>query len=205
MQRDFRNVTIIGILVGILAQPILGNIPALESALMNNNMLIRVGVLIAFSILAPLALYITYLLGKLMPVFYQFGKFAAVGVLNTFVDIGVFNLETFMYGAIPTGTMFAVMKGISFLGATTNSFLWNKHWTFKADGAAQAGETVKFYIVAVGGFLINVGVSTFVFKSGGADPSHLWTNVLSPGIGVASAFLWDFLGYKFLVFKRSNR
>ena len=204
MKKDFINVTAIGILVGLLAQPILANVPALENALAGNNALIRIGVLIAFAVLAPLALYMAYLLGKIIPVLYQFGKFAAVGVLNTFVDVGVFNLETFMYGAVPTGTMFAVMKGISFIGATTNSFFWNKYWTFKANGTAKAGETIKFYIVAIGGFLINVGVSTLVFKSGGVNPSPLWTNILSPAAGVAGAFLWDFLGYKFVVFAKKK-
>ena len=196
-KKDFINVTLIGALVGLLAQPILAN------AVADVTPIIRIGVFLGFLVLAPFALFITSLLGKFVSaVLYQFGKFAAVGVLNTFVDLGVFNLCTFFYGAVPSGTFFSLFKGLSFVGATTNSFFWNKYWTFHSGEAPQPGQVTKFYVVAVGGLVINVIVATLVFKSGGVDPSPFWTNILSPMVGVASAFLWDFLGYKFLVFKK---
>ncbi len=205
MKKDFQLVTVIGGLVGLLAQPILGSVPALQHAMQGSTApLLRIGVFLAFLFLAPTALFIASLLGKFVSaVLYQFAKFAAVGVLNTFVNVGVFNILTFLYGATPSGVVFSVIKGLSFIGATTNSFFWNKYWTFSAPGSSREKEATKFYIVAVGGFIIDNIVSTLVFKSGGTNPSNFWTNIVSPMSGVAGAFLWDFLGYKFLVFKKS--
>ena len=145
-----------------------------------------------------------YLLGKRLPVLYQFGKFASVGVLNTFVDVGVLNLEIATMGT-PGAWAYRIFKAISFLAATTNSFFWNKFWTFGSQEPANASQTMKFYLVAIGGFLINVGVASYIF-SGIARPlsvsPNLWANIGAIA-GVASAFLWDFLGYKYLVFKKT--
>jgi len=136
-------------------------------------------------------------------VLYQFGKFAAVGTLNTFVDIGVLNLEILIFGT-PAAWPYRIFKAISFLAATTNSFFWNKFWTFDSRGPANPAQTIKFYLVAIGGFLINVGIASYVF-SGVARPvaisANLWANIGALA-GVASGFLWDFLGYKYVVFKK---
>ncbi len=200
-RRDLFAITIIGAAVGLLSQPIL--VTMADSLGINLTLLVRLGVFVAFTVLAPLALFILSFAGKFVPVLYQFGKFAAVGVLNTFVDVGVLNLEILAFGT-PEAWPYRIMKGVSFLAATTNSFLWNKFWTFDSRGPANSRETIKFYAVAVGGFLINVGIASYVF-SGIARPEsitpNLWANIGAMA-GVASAFIWDFLGYKYLVFRK---
>ena len=165
---------------------------------------LRIGVFIGFVILAPLALLILSYLGKFIPVLYQFGKFASVGVLNTFVDIGVLNLEILALGT-PGAWTYRIFKAVSFFAATTNSFLWNKFWTFDSHEPANPAQTVKFYAVAVVGFFLNVGLASYVF-SGVARPEgislNLWANIGAIA-GVAAAFVWDFLGYKYFVFKKT--
>lgn len=198
---DWWAIIIIGAAVGLLSQPILANIAG--SFHIDLTFAVRVGVFVGFMILAPLALFILYLLGKWLPVLYQFGKFAAVGVLNTFVDIGVLNLEILTFGT-PTTWPYRIFKAVSFFAATTNSFLWNKFWTFNSQEPANPSQTIKFYAVAIGGFLINVGVASYVFSGIAAPTSispNLWANI-GAIVGVAAAFLWDFLGYKYLVFKK---
>lgn len=194
-------IVIIGAAVGLLSQPILANVAG--SFNLNLTLTLRMVVFLGFAILAPLALFILYLVGKILPVLYQFGKFAAVGVLNTFVDIGVLNLEILAFGT-PAAWPYRVFKAVSFLAATTNSFFWNKFWTFDSREPANPSQTIKFYLVAIGGFLINVGVASYVF-SGVARPAaisaNLWANI-GAMVGVASGFLWDFLGYKYVVFKK---
>lgn len=200
-KKDLLIVTGLGAAIGVLSQAILGNLmdevyrlfPAPSGT-------IRLAAFAFFTLLAPSALYIASIVGKLIPVLYQFAKFAAVGTLNTFVDLGVFNLETLLVGGQPSSTLFAVLKGISFLAGTTNSFFWNKYWTFGGAGDGKAVEVVKFYVIAIAGFFLNVGVATLVFRSG--TPTEVWTNIVAPLSGVLSAFLWNFLGYKFLVFKK---
>ncbi len=198
-RRDWTAIVVIGAAVGLLSQAILANVAPFPLTLAA-----RVGMLVGFTILAPLALVVLYAIGKFVPVLYQFGKFAAVGILNTFVDVGVLNLEILIAGA-PGAWGYRAMKAVSFLAATTNSFLWNKFWTFDSREPANAPETFKFYAVAVVGFLLNVGMASVVFTNVG-HPASLsdkqWANV-SALSGVAASFLWDFLGYKYLVFKRN--
>jgi len=204
-RNDCYAVTAIGAAVGLLIQPILVNLSSF-AILAHPTIKLRLGIFIFFTVLAPLALWILSLLGKLAPVIYQFGKFAAVGVLNTFIDLGVLNLEIFLTG-IAGGLGYAVFKGISFLCATTNSFFWNKYWTFNAKETATGAETGKFYIFAAIGWVINVSLATFVVN-GVARPLSLnprvWANI-GALCGVAGAFLWDFVAYKFFVFKKSSR
>ncbi len=201
-RNDWWAIVVIGAAVGLLSQPILANVAG--SFHMNLTFGVRAGVFLGFVAAAPLALFILYLLGKLIPVLYQFGKFAAVGVLNTFMDIGVLNLEIVMFGT-PGVWGYRIMKGVSFLAATTNSFFWNKFWTFSSHEPANTAQTVTFYAWAVGGFLINVGIASYVFSGIAAPASvsqNLWANV-GAITGVASGFLWDFLGYKYVVFKKA--
>ncbi len=198
---DWWAIVVIGAVVGLLSQAILANVAG--SLHLNLTFALRAGILVGFIVLAPLALFILYLLGKLVPVLYQFGKFAAVGVLNTFVDIGVLNLEILVFGT-PAAWPYRIFKAISFLAATTNSFLWNKFWTFNSREPANANQTVKFYLVAIVGFCLNVGLASYVFSNVSRPTTispNLWANV-GAIVGVAAAFLWDFLGYKYLVFKK---
>lgn len=201
-RRDWWSIIIIGAAVGLLSQPIVANVAG--SFHLDLTLGLRIGIFLGFLVLAPLALLILSFIGKFVPVLYQFGKFAAVGVLNTFVDVGILNLEIMAFGT-PAAWPYRIMKAVSFLTATTNSFLWNKFWTFNSQEPANPSQTAKFYAVAVGGFIINVGVASYVF-SGIAAPAgispNLWANIGAIA-GVASGFLWDFLGYKYVVFKKA--
>jgi putative flippase GtrA len=201
-KRDLWAIVIIGAAVGLLSQPILANVAG--SLNIDLTLGVRVGIFFTFTILAPLALFTFSLLGRFLPVLYQFGKFAAVGVLNTFVDVGVLNLEILAFGT-PGAWPYRIFKAVSFLAATTNSFLWNKFWTFDSREPANTSQTIKFYAVAVGGFLLNVGLASYVFtnvaRPEGISP-NLWANIGALA-GVAAAFLWDFLGYKYLVFRKT--
>lgn len=199
-------VTIIGGLVGILSQPVLANlIQSIQEIIPTNSAYIRLGFFLFFLFLAPLALYIAYLVSKIISVIYQFAKFGAVGALNSFVDLGVFNLATFLYGVIPSTGLFAVFKAISFLSATTNSFFWNKKWTFDSRGKSGASQVAKFYTIAIIGGFLNVGVATFVKTLAPSGvPENIWVNLISPIAGIFSALFWNFIGYKFLVFKKED-
>lgn len=196
-RKDFKAVLVIGGGVGLLLQPILSNV-IMGTPLSGMD---RFGVFLFFLIFAPFALWISALISKLWKGFYQFAKFAAVGTLNSFIDIGILNLETFLYGSSFIGAiLFAVFKAISFLCATTNSFFWNKYWTFSAQQKPKAGEVTAFYVVAIVGWVLNVGLATLV-KVLGPD-SRIWVNLVAPLAGVAASFLWNFFGYKYFVFKK---
>jgi putative flippase GtrA len=205
-QRDFTTVTIIGFAIGLLAQPVLTNVFAATTPAL------RAGVAIGCTLFAPFALFVAHLLGKRALVLYQFAKFGAVGTLNTLIDLSILNLAILATG-IAAGWGYAALKGFSFLVAATNSFFWNKRWTFDAPALpvgrrepATLAEAAKFYGVAIVGWIVNVGTASFVVNGIGAPPLatlEQWANVGALA-GVAASFLWNFLGYKFWVFRRTS-
>jgi len=128
-------------------------------------------------------------------------KFILVGILNTFVDLGVLNLLIFTTG-IASGFGYSVFKGVSFTVAVVNSYILNKFWTFKTTGSFG-----KFFIVSLIGFGVNVGVASVVVNIIGNQllsfgvSEKIWANV---GAIAATfcAMIWNFIGYKFMVFKK---
>lgn len=167
---------------------------------------IHLGLLLA--VIVPIAaatcLYITSLIGKKVPVIFQAGKFVTVGISNTLIDWGVLNLQILLTG-ITAGLFYPVFKGVSFLIAIINSFLWNKFWTFKKGETEKTGtEFLQFLIVSGIGLGINVGIASLAVNvigpQGGISPK-IWATV---GALIATMFsmVWNFLGYKFIVFKK---
>jgi len=140
----------------------------------------------------------------------QFLKFGVVGVFNTLVDLGVFNLLIFLFGLVH-GPLFMVFKTISFTVAVTNSYFMNKHLVFKArhilnlNGNDRSREFSLFFVVSVLGLLLNVIVSYAVFMTGktiAPEASYyLFANV-GALLGSGVVMIWNFFGYKFLVFKK---
>ncbi|MDD2899906.1 MAG: GtrA family protein [Desulfuromonadaceae bacterium] len=70
----------------------------------------------------------------------EFIRFAAVGVLNTGVDMTIFFLFTWL------GVAYIGAQIISYSCGTANSYLLNKLWTFRSSGLSFT-EMVRFIIV----------------------------------------------------------
>lgn len=181
---------------------LIGELVAIALLLIGKNIQLAIPyawtLLIIFPLLSPAGLWVTYWIGKKWQFVFQAGKFSLVGALNTFIDLGVLNLLILLTG-IATGVGFSLFKAIAFITATVNSYYWNKLWTF----GSQKGNFMQFFVVSVIGFFINVGTASLVVNVigplGGIGP-ELWANI---GAITATfvALAWNFLGYKFLVFK----
>ena len=128
-------------------------------------------------------------------------KFVLVGGLNTLIDLGILYLLMKITG-IEKGLGWSIFKGVSFTAAVINSYILNKFWTFKATGSFG-----KFFIISLIGFAINVGVASLVVNvignpfvySGISD--KLWA-IAGSIIATFCTMAWNFIGYKFIVFKR---
>lgn len=204
-KKDLWLAVVIGAAVGALAQPMLSTLHgSLARFGVGSGAATRLGFFVFFLILAPVALWIAYLLGKMWGVLYQFAKFAAVGTLNSFIYFGVLNLLIALTG-IAKGTPYAFFVLLGFLLSTTNSFFWNKFWTFHSGDKASAEQAISFYAIAAGGALLNTGAATFLVNYV-AHPSvsdNLWANI-GALLGIGVSFLWNFLGYKYFVFAKKD-
>lgn len=135
----------------------------------------------------------------------EFIKFICVGLLNTAIDLAVLNALLLVFGVGVQGGLFSVFKAISFLVAVTNSFFFNKYWVFRNLNPLKIKESVMFFGVSTAGLFINVSVSSIVFFI----LTYVWA--VSPGLaanigalfGSGTVFLSNFLGYKFIVFKKT--
>ncbi|MBF0459235.1 MAG: GtrA family protein [Nitrospirae bacterium] len=136
----------------------------------------------------------------------QFIRFALIGALNTLVDLLVLNIETVLTG-MKTGTPYALQKGISFLFGVACSYYFNKHWAFKDKSKERQGLKFSLFMtISVAGALINVATAalsvTYLSPLINYEPltAQIWVNI-GALIGTAAALAWNFLGYKFFVFK----
>lgn len=177
---------------------------------------------VVLPILCLVGLYIAFLIGRKIAVFYQIGKFILVGGFNTLVDWGVLALMIFVFRQyflvepqdIFVGifafslTFYSLYKAISFVVAATNSYLWNKFWTFKRESTEKIGkEFAQFFTVTVIGFLVNVGIATSIFNYitpiGGLNYDQ-WAIIAAVFATIFSMF-WNFIGYKFIVFDSNQQ
>jgi putative flippase GtrA len=74
--------------------------------------------------------------------FEQFVKVGLVGVANTIVSFGLFNIFLWM------GWWSVAAVSVAFALTTFMSYLLNRIWTFEIkDGKVSGGETMRFYLV----------------------------------------------------------
>lgn len=198
-KRDYLFVIIIGFLVGWLIW-----LPAKNIGFAITPLRVATSV-VGFTLFAPFALFILKKLGKVWGIFEEFGKFAAVGTLNTLIDLGILNLEFIIFG-VSSGWYFSLFKAVSFVFATTNSYFWNKFWTFESGSKVTAKEYGHFFLFTLVGTLIDVGVASFIVNGihvPGGVSQKLWANI-GAVIAVFVSMLWNFVSYKLVVFKKDK-
>jgi len=159
---------------------------------------------IVFPILAIAALWIAYLIGKKFLFVFQIAKFLLIGVLATLLDLGVLNILMWISG-IAAGLGYTVFKSISFIVATIGKYFGNKFWAFKKmEKAGMRKEFSQFFLVTLIGFGLNVGIASLVVNVIGSQfglSATIWANV-GGIIAAFAAATWNFIGYKFIVFKK---
>lgn len=159
---------------------------------------------IILPILSVMGVLVAQFIGRKIPALFQLAKFVLVGALNTFVDLGILNLLMFIF-AVSTGWLYSIFKAISFICSVVNSYFWNKFWTYEQKETKVGGkEFGKFFLVAGTGFLLNVGIASFavnIIRPQFGLSKEIWANV-GAFIAIICVFMWNFLGYKFLVFKK---
>ncbi|MGH9789558.1 MAG: GtrA family protein [Candidatus Acidiferrales bacterium] len=136
-------------------------------------------------------------------------KFGIVGVLNTAIDLSLLTFLVLVTG-VPRGPLYALFKATSFLAAASNSYLWNRHWSFAPTRAAGTGrpvlearEFVRFLLLTAVGLGMSTTVATIlveIYQPLPPSTAAVWATGAGAIASVASA-VWDFCAYRYLVFK----
>lgn len=195
--RDLIFAAINGAFIGILAPYIFANLSV--------KLPVSQGVFaFIIALLSAIGVAVGYLLSRIKPFFFELAKFGLIGVANTIIDLGLFNLFIY-FSHISDGYIVSIFKSLSVLAAIISSFIWNKYWSFaKKDSANVKEEFAHFLMVSLIGLLLNVGITSFIINVitiPAGIPDKAWANV---GALTASALVltWNFVGYKFFVFKK---
>lgn len=192
---DFITALIIGELIALLSFGILKNLNLEKTSLYWIW-------LIFLPSFCSACLWFASVLSQKIKIIWQLAKFVLVGVLNTIVDIGVLNILILLSG-IASGASYSIFKGFSFILSVINSYFWNKHWTFEKKREKKPEEFLQFFIVSIVGFAINVISASLIVNLIGPQfglSSAIWANVGAIGAAFCG-MTWNFLGYKFIVFK----
>lgn len=211
--RDYYFGAAAGLLIGLLFLPVL-------KAAKPDFFSVKIAAVLVpfFTIATPIGLLVAHFIGRKIFLAWQFAKFVVTGGLNALVDLGVLSILVFFFRssfgvdakrtALSLGfaiTFYSIYKATSFIIANINSYFWNKYWTFEKKSTDKAGvEFFQFFIVSVVGFLVNVIVASFVFKSIPAAAglnSDQW-GLIGAAAGSIAGLAWNFIGYKFWVFKK---
>lgn len=208
---DYTIAGLIGFFAGIFAIPVLYNIHYIAagrlfpSVIDLRNPFILLSLPWILAICAVIGIVVMGILGRKSPFFIQFGKFAVVGVLNTAIDFGVLNIISLITGV--TGGL--VIGGINVPGvaiALTNAYFLNKFWVFRhRDNKGAFNDLPTFLLVSGLGVLGNSGIVIFAtsYLSIVSVSASLWLNIAKLCATIFS-LVWNFLGYKFVVFKSSE-
>lgn len=122
-------------------------------------------------------------------------RFGLVGILNTLVDFGLFNLLVLLL-ADPSGAALLACNAVAFLAANLCSYACNRSWTFALTGSASLREYSAYFGISLVGLLLNT--LALWLLTGGAAESYLQLNLAKAG-ATAVSMVWNFCGYRVLL------
>jgi len=158
-----------------------------------------------FPFLALFCLWIAYLIGKKYLFVYQLAKFLLIGACFAIFDLIILNILMERFGIKKEEELkYALFVTISFVIATTAKYIFDKYWAFEQKEKRELGkEFLKFFIITLISGGIQVGSASLIFSA----IAPFFVNELIAGNigkigGITLASAWNFVGYKFFVFKK---
>lgn len=200
--RDARNAGVIGAAAGLFAWYI-ASILNITAALARTALPI---LWLILGVLAPLGLWIASLLAQRIPALFQLAKYGLIGVLNTLLNLSIIN-----FLATLTGITAGIGAGLFVIGgfvvANTHSFFWNKYWTFAARSTEEAPvQYMEFLMVTAASSLMGAALvaalTHFIAPPLGLN-ARQWLN-LANVFAIIISLVWNFVGYKFFVFRKKR-
>jgi putative flippase GtrA len=136
--------------------------------------------------------------------FNQFWRFVIIGVINTVIDYAILLILSKLTG-ITGGSKIIPLNITSFTVATINSYYLNKHWAFADQSRHEQGKKFSlFLIVSIIGVTLNTTIVTLITSHISPMfglPPRVWL-IGSKLVATAASLVWNFVGYKIIVFKK---
>jgi putative flippase GtrA len=157
-----------------------------------------------FPILAIFAIFVAEIIGRKFLFVYQLAKFLLVGAFFAIFDLIILNsLMAFLGIGKEEVIKYTIFVTFSFIIATIFKYFANKYWAFeKLEKERMEKEFGIFFLVTAISGLIQIGVASLAFKFLVSFMSGLLAGNVGKIIGIVVASAWNFLGYKFFVFKK---
>lgn len=153
-----------------------------------------------------LGIYIADWLGSFSESLWQASKTILVGSLNILIETSLITIaQKILWTPDFVKEHYPVVISIIFLIAATNSYFWNKFWSFeKRDTEDKIKEAGKFYTITITGYILSVLISSTIAQR--VTPMFGCTtagwNLAANVIAAVIVFVYHFMGYKFIVFKK---
>jgi putative flippase GtrA len=159
---------------------------------------------IFFPVLAVFGIFVAEIIGRRLLFVYQLAKFVLVGTLFAVFDLIILNSLMVYFGISKEEILkYAIFVAASFTIATIFKYFANKYWTFeKFEKERMEREFGIFFLVTAISGVIQVGVASLLFKFLILAVSPLLAGNIGKILGIVVASAWNFLCYKFLVFKK---
>ncbi len=155
-------------------------------------------------VVSLVCLWLTYKIGKKLLFIFQGAKHFLVGAVATVIDLKLFEFLLWIFSAgIPLGTL--ASKSASFIISTFFKYWGNKYWAFqKHEKEDIHKEIIGFFSITLIGLAIDVMCFYYFARVIGPQfgfPEAIWIK-FSVIFAALAAALWNFVGYKFFVFKK---
>ena len=168
-----------------------------------NIKLCQIALFVILPLLSLFAIWLAQILGKRFLFIFQIAKFLLIGVLATLFHLLILNILMSAFG-VNQGLGYTLFVALAFLITTIAKYWGNKLWAFESSGTAKVGkEMTHFFVITLISLALNVLIASFIVNKIGPQfglSAVVWANV---GSIIASIIvsLWNFFGYKFIVFK----
>jgi len=159
---------------------------------------------ILFPVLAVFGIWIAEIIGRKFLFVYQLAKFLLVGAFFAVFDLIILNSLMAYFGITKEEILkYSIFVVISFIVVTTFKYFANKYWAFeKMEKERMEKEFGIFFLVTAISGIIQVSVASLLFKFLILAVSPLLAGNIGKILGIVVASIWNFLCYKFLVFKK---
>jgi putative flippase GtrA len=129
--------------------------------------------------------------------FHEVMKFGTVGLINFFLDVGLFN--ALVVGPLAHKPITA--KALSTVVAATSSYFMNRHWTWRHRARTGVRREYALFLllsgIALGITLGCLAFGEYALHQDSLLARNFWGNVV--GVGVAMVFrFWSFKRWVFL-------